>query len=125
MVAPSIDNLGGRWAIPTLPVVEPFSIPVGASIAFAFPAPTPSEAFTPTSWVCTIHVVEHRGGTDEITPRVLPLDDNGQYAGFLTTDETAGLTAGKYYFIVAIFTATDRQVDQFVRFQVRDQWVAP
>jgi hypothetical protein len=128
MAESSIDNPFAVnpqwWGQRVLPTVAPDPIPVGGSLNFVFPSPPCEWAGTQTNWICTIHVVEHRGGPDIITPRVIASNaQQGLYTGILTADETSSLESGKFYFLVAIFTAFDKEIDMFVRFKVRTPWV--
>jgi hypothetical protein len=125
MAEPSIDTLGWwpmPYGLPVLPTVKPEIIPKGGSMAFVFPSPTPSAEWEPSVWVCTVHVVEHRGGPDIITPKVIVQDATGLYSGYITTTETATLT-DRYYFLVAIFTSIDKEIQMATRFQVRTPWI--
>lgn len=131
MAVSSIDNPfitnPQWWGQRVLPTVAPDPIPVGGSLNFVFPSP-PAEAVgtqtTQTTWICTIHVVAHRGGPDLITPRIIAANSyGGLYTGNLTTDETAELDPNENYFLVAIFTAPFKEIEMFVRFQTKTQWV--
>lgn len=78
----------------------------------------------PAQWTCTIYVKQHPQDTNEIT-RVIPLDENEEWTGFLTPTETTALTGrGIYRIIAALTNATTGESEQIVtRFQLNDTWI--
>ena len=78
----------------------------------------------PASWTCTINVKQFPHDTTEIS-RVIPIDSNNQWTGFLTTAETAALTGRGIYRIIAVLsnsgTSESEQIE--TRFQLNDSWL--
>ncbi len=80
-----------------------------------------------SGWVCTLKVKQFPTDTSLITPRVIA-EDNGRWPGFLTTTETAALTVGVTYFLIAVLTETATgekdTVDNDTRFSITADWGA-
>lgn len=78
----------------------------------------------PASWTCTINVKQFPHGTTEIT-RVIPIDENLQWTGFLTPAETTALTGTGVYRIIAVLSnATTGESEQIeTRFQRNGSWL--
>ena len=92
----------------------------GESLPFTFDRGDESIA----GWTCTIKVKEYDEDTALITKIITPTD--GQWKGFLTGTETATLTEGNTYRIVAVLTnATTDEAEQVeARFSLTASWAA-
>lgn len=91
----------------------------GGSLPFVFDR----DGQSVDGWVCTIFVKEFKADTATIT-RVIALDSNNQWSGYLTSAETDTLAAPTLYRLIAILThPTNSEEEQVpVRFQVNTEW---
>lgn len=103
-------NIGNPMAI----------ITKGESLSFVFDR----DGESVTGWVCTIKVLQNVADTPEID-RVIALDSNGQWSGFLTQTETAALTSTGIYRLIGVLTnaTDDKEEQQIKRFQLNPAWV--
>lgn len=91
----------------------------GQDVPFTFDR----DGATVTGWVCTIYVKEFKADTALIS-RVITLDGNNQWTGFLTSTETDTLSVPTLYRLIAVLTnsTTDEEEVQTMRFQLNDAW---
>jgi hypothetical protein len=89
----------------------------------SFPFVFDRDGETTEGWICTIHVKEFKSDASLIT-RVIPLDANNQWSGYLTSTETDTLTAPTLYRLIAILTnaANVEEEQVLVRFQLNEAW---
>ena len=71
----------------------------GGSMAFVFDR----GGETVAGWICTILVKPFKADASSIT-RVIQLDSNNQWSGYLTSTETDTLVASTLYRLIAILT---------------------
>jgi len=96
-------------------------VKAGESLPFVFDRGGESVS----GWVCTLVVKQYPGDTAEIS-RVIALDANNQWSGFLTSTETTALTGKGAYRMIGLLThAVDgKEYQDIKRFQLNNVWAA-
>lgn len=91
----------------------------GESLPFVFDR----DGESVSGWICTIYVKQFKADTAAIT-RVIALDADDQWSGYLTATETESLTAPTLYRIIAKLTHADNVEEEQVpiRFQLNEAW---
>ena len=77
-----------------------------------------------SGWICTIEVKRTAGSTPEIS-RIVPLDNELAWSGYLTSTETASLSnRGSTYRLIAnlVNVTTDEQESIVKVFQLNNPW---
>ena len=92
------------------------TVPKGRSLSFVFDR----GGLTISGWVCTIEVKQFPGDTSAIS-RVITADGK-EWPGFLTSTETAALSALGEWTITALITnaTDDKEEQQVVRFHLSE-----
>ncbi len=91
----------------------------GGSLPFVFDR----DGESVEGWVCTIYVKEFKSDASLIT-RIIPIDPNKQWSGYLTSTETESLAQPTLYRLIAILvnSTTDEEEQVPVRFQLNKAW---
>ncbi len=93
----------------------------GGSLPFEF---TPGDDQNTTDFICTIVVKQFAADSALLSRIIVPT--NGVWSGFLTSTETAALSAGTTYRLMGILTdsSTDEEDQIETRFSVTADWAA-